>query len=61
MALYVYIRNISGSAPVSDYEVEIRVNRQIIARGLVLDHTRRDGWRELLRRIADSPDVEDVL
>jgi hypothetical protein len=37
-----------------DYEVDVRVNDQVIWDGIVKGHTRKDGWPDLLRRIADA-------
>lgn len=57
--LWVTALNISGRAELSDYIVEIGVNRTVIASGYVRNHQRTDGWRGLLRMIADGKEVTD--
>lgn len=59
MALIVTAVNVSGLDNVSDYVIEVRVNSRVIASGYVKGHTRADGWRALLQRIASSANVED--
>lgn len=54
MAFILIAVNKSNLADVSDYGVEARINDTVIWRGPVKGHTRADGWRELLRRIADQ-------
>lgn len=58
--LWVRIVNISDLAEVSDYEIEVGVNRKIIATGVVKGHKRSDGWRALVRKVLESDTVEDV-
>jgi hypothetical protein len=60
VSLIVAVHNLSNLAPVSDYRVEVYISRTKIAEGIVRGHTRDDGWRELLRKIIDSPDVRGV-
>ena len=59
MALLVYIRNTSGLAEISSYDVEVLVNEQVIASGHVEGHPRANGWRALLRKIANAETVVD--
>ena len=58
--LTVRIGNKSQLAAVSDYDVKVFINFDLIADGEVLGHTRADGWRDLLRKIADAPGVVDI-
>jgi hypothetical protein len=37
---------------VADYDVRVRINTAEIWRGPVLNHRRKDGWHQLLRKIA---------
>jgi hypothetical protein len=60
VSLIIAVHNLSNLAPVSDYRVEVYISRTKIAEGIVRGHTRDDGWRELLRKIIDSPDVRGV-
>ncbi len=55
-----WIVNLSQLAPVSDYWFQVWINDTPIAAGRVRGHTRADGWRALLRRIADSPEVASL-
>jgi hypothetical protein len=58
--LAVYIRNISNLRKISDYEFLVMLNAQCIDRGIVKGHKRTDGYKELLRKIADAtPPIED--
>lgn len=54
MALIVVLRNISGLAPVSDYEYQILVNEVEIAAGTVHNHLRAEGWKALLRKLVEQ-------
>jgi hypothetical protein len=42
----------TGTKEIANYDYEVRINHDVIARGRVLDHTRKDGWQALLREIA---------
>ena len=57
--LWVTAVNVSGLDPLSDYIVQIGVNNTVIADGYVRQHRREEGWRELLRMIADGKEVTD--
>jgi hypothetical protein len=52
--LTVQIWNVSDLAPVSDYHYAVYINREQIATGSVLGHTREDGWAVLLKKLADE-------
>ena len=56
--LIVLARNITDLAEVSDYDVEVRVNKRTLWRGRVVGHERADGWTNLLRAIASEKDRE---
>lgn len=55
--LVVTFRNLSDMAPVSDYEYEVWVtttdgHKKVLEAGTITGHTRADGWRVLLQRLA---------
>jgi len=52
--LTLYVRNISKLKPISDYEYVVMFNAEKIAAGVVKGHKRKDGWRKLIRMIADG-------
>jgi len=52
--LIVEAQNIHQVGNFADYVVRVKVNREVIALVYVRGHDRRDGWRELLRQIADA-------
>lgn len=59
--LIVTARNLSELAPISDYEVEVRVNNMApIWRGIVRGHNRPDGAAVLLRRVAEAMENDDA-
>jgi hypothetical protein len=50
---------------IANYDYEVRINHEVIERGRVQDHHRKDGWEALIREIADQhrklpPDTVDV-
>lgn len=53
--LIVHVHN-EGTRPdnTADYTYKVYVNQKEIASGEVSGHQRSDGWRELLRRVADE-------
>jgi hypothetical protein len=58
--LTVQIVNVTGlldNRP-CNYEVDVQVNGLTIWAGLVVGHIRKDGWPDLLRRIADAGDTK---
>lgn len=54
MALIVVIQNMSNAAPVSDYAVEVRINREVLGEAIVTGHRRADGWLALLARVVET-------
>ena len=64
MSLIVTVRNISGLAPVSDYEYKVLVGdgtlmgSHVISAGQIKEHKRSDGWKALIQRVIDAPDEE---
>lgn len=55
----LYVRNISQCAPVSDYEYVAMVNAETIGGGTIKGHKRAEGWRELVRKIAEQGGEND--
>ena len=53
--------NTTGTKPdgTSDYNVEARINEQVIAKLRVKGHIRASGAAELLRKIADEWDARE--
>lgn len=47
----------TGSNDSANYNVRVKVNRDVIATLRVEGHNRDDGWRALLHQIADTPDI----
>lgn len=58
MALIIEFRNISGLAPWSDYEYQVRVNDRLIESGTVTGHLRAWGWERLVERFLRDRSVE---
>lgn len=60
MALIVVLTNISGLAPVSDYNYQVLVGdgsearSTVIAHGTVYGHERADGWEALVEALLDD-------
>jgi len=59
MALIVVLQNISELAPVSDYTYQVLVGdggprSKHIESGMVLGHTRADGWDVLVGKLLSS-------
>jgi len=52
--LTVLIGNVSDLAPVSDYVYSVSVNGERISQGIVRGHRREDGWKALLKKIAEE-------
>ena len=46
----------TGDAETGNYEVVVRVNTVVISRERVEGHRRADGWRELVRMLAEVDD-----
>lgn len=44
----------TGTKKIANYDYEVRINHDVIAHGQIVDHNRGDGWRALLREIADQ-------
>ena len=45
----------TGSEEKANYDYEVRINNEVIERGRVQGHNRKDGWRALIREIVDHP------
>ncbi len=43
----------TGTEEIANYDYEVRINHEVIERGCINDHHRKDGWRPLIREIAD--------
>ncbi len=43
----------TGTVERANYDYEIRVNDEVIERGHIQGHHRKDGWQALIREIAD--------
>jgi hypothetical protein len=52
--LTLYIRNIKTVKDISDYEYLVMVNAELIAEGKIEGHNRADGWKPLVKRIAEA-------
>lgn len=55
--LSLYIRNISNTYDVANYEYIVMVNAEMIAEGKVYSHHRADGWKKLVEKILKSESV----
>lgn len=60
MALIVGIQQINKVDGVADYRVSVHINTTLIAVGTVGGHKRSDGWRALLKKIADADSIADL-
>jgi len=60
MALILIIQNQSNLAPISDYKYDVLVGdgsparSDVIARGVIIGHTRADGWQTLVRMLLEQ-------
>jgi hypothetical protein len=52
--LSVYIRNIRTVKGIADYEYLVFTNAEKIAEGKIKKHNRADGWKPLMKRIAEN-------
>lgn len=52
--LSIYIRNITGSNDMSDYKYIVMVDAEVLARGKITKHRRKDGWLQLLKRLIEE-------
>jgi hypothetical protein len=43
----------TGTEEQANYDYEVRINNEVMERGRILDHHRKDGWQALIRDIAD--------
>lgn len=57
--LTLYIRNVSGLKPISNYKYAVMVNAEKIAEGMVKGHFREDGWAKLVSLIAEEAEEHD--
>jgi len=57
MALIVTFVNISkDDSEICDYDVTVYVNTKAIHTQRIIAHDRRDGWRQLVKRLGESGD-----
>jgi len=52
--LSLYIRNTKTVKGIADYEYIVMVNAEKIAEGKIKKHKRSDGWKPLVKRIAEN-------
>jgi hypothetical protein len=52
--LTLYIRNVRTKNDIADYEYLVMVNAEKIAEGKIKKHNRADGWKPLVKRIAEN-------
>ncbi len=43
----------TGTEEQANYDYEVRINKEVIEHGRILNHHRKDGWQALIREIAD--------
>ncbi len=43
----------TGTEEIANYDYEVRINSEVIERGHIQDHHRKDGWQALIREISD--------
>lgn len=55
--LTLYIRNITNTGDIANYEYIVMVNAEKIAEGKVYNHHRADGWKKLVEKILKSESV----
>ena len=53
MLIVLVHNNGTGTQETANYDYEVRINHEVIEHGRILDHNRNDGWRALIREIAD--------
>jgi hypothetical protein len=44
----------TGTEEIANYDYEVRINNEVIERGRLQDHHRKDGWRTLIGEIVDK-------
>jgi hypothetical protein len=44
----------TGTDEIANYDYEVRINHEVIERGRVQDHPRKDGWRALIGAIVNK-------
>jgi hypothetical protein len=52
--LTLYIRNVRTKNDIADYKYLVMVNAEKIAEGKIKGHKRSDGWKPLVKRIAEN-------
>jgi hypothetical protein len=52
--LTLYIRNVRTKNDIADYDYLVMVNARKIAEGKIEGHKRADGWKPLVKRIAET-------
>jgi hypothetical protein len=53
----VQIKNDKG---IADYKAVVLVNERVIWRGIVIGHSRDNGWKALLRMIVNQAEREEL-
>ena len=54
MLIIRIINDTTGPDDAANYDYVVHVNRTELARGRVTNHDRADGWRELVKRVAED-------
>jgi hypothetical protein len=52
--LNIYIQNVKTVKGIADYKYLVMVNAEKIAEGKIKGHKRSDGWKPLVKRIAEN-------
>ena len=52
--LTIQFINISKLAAISDYKYLVRVNGELIDRGVIKGHKRDMGWKDLVKRLTEE-------
>jgi hypothetical protein len=50
----VYVRKVKTVKDIADYEYLVFTNAEKIAEGKIKKHNRADGWKPLVKRIAEA-------
>ena len=61
MLLIKIVNDGSGDSKTGNYDYEVFVNKELIASGKVENHNREEGWRKLVRMLADQKEPKESV
>lgn len=61
--LTINVHNVGSDRPdgLSDYEYEVKINQNVIEKGTVKGHNRKDGWKCLIEMLITKSGLEFYL